>query len=303
MLVALFDWLEERWDGPAALRVLSRALVVAFLGSIAAIELGRQGLLPAALARSLPRTHFRAVELAFYLLLSWEVVGLVFGIARSVSSAAGKQIEIFSLILLRSSFEAFSTLEWPLRWREESDVVLKMLADAAGALAIFVVLGLYYRLLRHRPLAPDEGDRLGRFVRAKKVIALALLAAFAVIGLRSVASLVVRHEGGAFFEAFYTLLIFADVLVVLISLRYSSTYHAVFRNSGLTVATLLLRMALTAPPFLNALLGTAAALFALGLTAAYNAFAPAAPPVSRPAAQPAAVPDEIAGAARPAAPR
>ncbi len=33
------------------------------------------------------------------------------------------------------------------------------------------------------------------------------------------------------------MLIFADVLVVLISLRYSASYHVVFRNSGLAVAT------------------------------------------------------------------
>ena len=71
-----------------------------------------------------------------------------------------------------------------------------------------------------------------------------------------------------------TVLIFADVLMVLISLRYSTTYHIVFRNSGFAVATVLIRLALIAPAPVNALLGIASALFALGLTVAYNTFAP-----------------------------
>ena len=84
----------------------------------------------------------------------------------------------------------------------------------------------------------------------------------------------------AFFDACYTVLIFADVLLVLVSLRYSSTYHVVFRNSGFAIATVLIRLALIAPAPINALLGVSSALFALGLTVAYNAFAPvlAAPP-------------------------
>ena len=39
-------------------------------------------------------------------------------------------------------------------------------------------------------------------------------------------------------EPFYTLLVFADILVVLLSMRYSASYQVVFRNSGLAVATM-----------------------------------------------------------------
>ena len=86
-----------------------------------------------------------------------------------------------------------------------------------------------------------------------------------------------RNEDLHFFETFYTVIVFADVLIVLLSLRYSASYHVVFRNSGLAVATVLLRVALAAPPFYNAALGLAAALFALGLTIACNRIAPVLP--------------------------
>ncbi len=272
----LFDRLEAQWESAAARRLIATTLGIVFAATLVAFELGRRELLPAALARFTPPSHFYAVQVAFYLLLAYEVAGLVFGLARSVANAAGKQLEIFSLILLRQSFEVFGELHEPLAWPEMREVVLQMLSDAGGALALFVILGLYYRLQRHRPFTSDLKDRRS-FIGAKKALALGLLLVFFALGARSLVGALAGLADHLFFEPFYTLLVFADILVVLVSLRYSSNYQVVFRNSGLAVSTVLLRIALAAPPFANALLGLAAALFALALTLAYNAFAPVAP--------------------------
>jgi hypothetical protein len=126
---------------------------------------------------------------------------------------------------------------------------------------------------KHRPLSDDAKDR-ERFVAAKKVIALALIATLVVLAVRSGWGLVTELRPTSFFEAFYTVLIFADVLVVLISIRYSTNYHAVFRNSGLAVATVLLRLALASPPPWTSGLGVAAIVFAIALTTAYERFMP-----------------------------
>jgi hypothetical protein len=272
-LTALFDRLERTFHAGVTRRALSAVLVATFVLALAGIDLAQRGLLGPRLQAALPHSHFHAIELAFYLLLSWEVAGLVFAISQSVANAAGKQFEIFSLILLRRSFEAFAGLDEPLRWGQARAAVGDMLADAGGALLLFVALGFYYALQRHRPLSDDRRDRAS-FVAAKKVIALLLLAVLAVMAARSLWGLVTRLEAHPFFESFYTTLIFADVLVVLLSLRYSAGYHVVFRNSGLAVATLLLRLALPSPPPWSSLLGLGAALFAVGLTLAYNRFAP-----------------------------
>jgi hypothetical protein len=69
-----------------------------------------------------------------------------------------------------------------------------------------------------------------------------------------------------YLHGFYTLLILTDILVVLISQCYQPSFYAVFRNSGYALSTLIIRMALAAPPFFNVLLGIAAALFAIFLT-------------------------------------
>lgn len=268
-----FDRLERAFNSASHRRLLSTGLVVVFLAALLVIELAHRDVLGPALKAALPHSHFHAVELAFYLLLSFEVASLVFAIAKSVSNAAGKQFEIFSLILLRSTFEAFAEMDEPLRWSQAQGVVWPMLSDAVGALLIFVALGFYYPLQRHRPLSEDRLDR-ANFVRAKKFISLVLLVVFSGLALESVWSLLSTAHPNGFFESFYTVLIFADVLVVLISLRYNSSYRVVFRNSGLAVATVMLRLALSAPPPWSGALGLFAVLFAVALTLAYNRFAP-----------------------------
>jgi hypothetical protein len=278
---ALFDRIDGFWESARMRRAVAAVLVVGFLGALAAADAAQRGWLPAPLRLRVPHGHFFAVELALWLLLSWEVVGLVLGLARSVSSAAGKQFEIFSLILLRHSFEEFAHFGEPLTWTEVEPAVGRMLANGFGALLIFVVLGLYHRAQRHLPLTGDARDRES-FIASKKAMALVLVAIFAVLAARAV-----FFGGHGFFESFYVVLVFADILVVLLSLRYSSAYHVVFRNSGLAVATVLLRLALSAPPYWSAALGLAAAVFALGLAAACNRFAPV--DTCAPAAAPPAI--------------
>lgn len=270
--VRLFDALQAWWGGARQQRLSGTALVATFLVALAAIEARRQGWLPPGLAGAIPTNHFHAVQLAFTFLLFLAVIGVVFSLAHSVSESLGRQFEIFSLILLRQTFKELSTFREPIGWTEVSGAIGGMTSDAAGALAVFALLGLFYRLQRRRPITADSRETES-FVRAKKSVALVLLFGFALIGATDLGYAVTGRDTFNFFESFYTLLVLSDILLVLISLRYSSTYRVVFRNSGFAVATLLVRVALTAPPYFNALLGLAAVLFACGLTWAYNAFA------------------------------
>lgn len=268
-----FDALRDRWEAHRTQQRIGSLLVVAFIASLAVIEANRRGALPATLAPRVATSHFAAIGIVFTLLLLLEVVGLVFALARSVADSVGKQFELLSLIFLRKAFFEFARLGEPLEWGRVVAVVRPMLADMGAALAVFVAVELYYRVQRHRAITARE-DEQASFVCGKKVLALALLATFVVLGL-----LALRHPAtGAgmrgFFEVFYTALVFSDVLIVLISLRYSSDYRVVFRNSGFAAATILIRLALTAPEYVDLLLGLGAALFTLALSVAYNACEP-----------------------------
>jgi hypothetical protein len=247
-------------------------IVVAFLGALVAIELGRRGWLPAGLPARLPRSHYGAVVLAFNGLLVLELVALVFALAGSVASSVGKQFELLSLILLRKAFLELSTFGEPVEWSLAARTLPHVLADLAGALVVFVLVALYYRVLRHRAIA--VGDDQAAFVAGKKVVALLLLAAFVLGAADSAWRGLVLGQETRFFEVFFTILIFSDILLVLLSLTYSADYRVVFRNSGFAASTMMIRLALTAPPFVNAALGAGAAAFALVLALAYERLGP-----------------------------
>jgi hypothetical protein len=267
----LFDTLEHFWEHKRTERVAANVLIITFLGTLGVIELRRQGLLPEALAAILPSSHYYAINIAFSMLLALEVLGLVFSLANSVSVSVGKQFEILSLILLRHSFKEFIYFKEPLIWEETLEPVLHILSYAGGGLLIFLLLGVYYKLQKHRAFNQSIVTTT-EFIASKKLVSLLLLVIFSGIVITDTYFYLVGQPTFDFFAIFYTILVFSDVLLVLVSLRYSSNYQIVFRNSGFAVATVVVRLALTAPPYIDVLLGIGAMIFAIGITFAYNRF-------------------------------
>jgi hypothetical protein len=280
----LFDALEHFWEHKRTKRTAANVLIITFLVALSLIELCRQGWLPGGLAAIIPSSHYYAINIAFSMLLGLEVIGLVFSLANSVSDSVGKQFEILSLILLRQSFEEFIYFNEPLVWVQTSNV-LHILSNAGGGLLIFLLLGLYYKLQQHRVIT-QSSVTTADFIASKKLVSLLLLLIFIGIGITDVSFYLSGQPIHDFFAIFYTALVFSDVLLVLVSLRYSSSYEILFRNSGFAVATVVVRLALTAPPFFNVLLGVGAMVFAIGITFAYNGFKKTEVVTSSPAALP-----------------
>jgi hypothetical protein len=270
----VYDALDRLWTRLMHGRALGLTLAIVFVLALAAIELNRLGLLPALLATHVDTRHFTAVVTVFALLLVFEVLTLVFTLPQSVANSVGRQFELVSLIFLREAFIEFGGFGEPIDVAgHRYHSLLVVLADLVGATLIFVCVGFYYRLQHHQRITPDEREQTS-FIAAKKVVALSLFAGFLLIAVTAA----VRYlRGRAMFDLFgdfFTLLIFADILIVLVSLAFTSGYPVVFRNAGFAAAAVLIRLALTAPPFVSVALGVGAALFAVGLTAAYNSFAP-----------------------------
>jgi hypothetical protein len=269
----VFDVLRERWERLATQRRIASALVLVFVIGLLLVEVRRLQWFPADISVRFPSNHFEAILLPFTLLLLAEVISLVFAIAESVASAVGKQLEIMSLILIRQSFKELTFFPEPIVWGTTSSEitrrVLYIVSDAVGALMIFALLVIYFRLQTHQPISQDPDDR-SSFVAAKKTIAILLLVSLAIIAIDVSWLWLATGEEHSFFEVFYTLLIFADVMIVLISLRYSVAYPVVFRYFGFAVATVLIRLALTAPRVVDAGLGVTATVFAIALTWVYN---------------------------------
>lgn len=269
----IFDPLHHLWEEEKMHRKISLFLVVFFLAGLLLIELKRQGVITGTFAEFIPYSHFSAIQKAFTVVLILEVISLIFTLPCSFSRSVGKQFELLALILLRNAFKELSYLPEPISFTGNEQAVLRIVTDGFGALIIFALLGVYYLIQQSKDEGSDESMRsadLFSFVAAKKGLALLLLGAFAYMGLRSGYLNLIGTAHNDFLHDFYTLLILADVLVVLISQCFQPGFYAVFRNSGFALSTMIIRIALAAPPFFNVLLGIAAAVFAILLTIISN---------------------------------
>ena len=262
----LFDPLHHLWEHEKMHKKIAALLTIFFIGSLIGIELNRQGLLPAPISALVPLNHFYAVQAAFTVVLIIEVISLIFTLPCSFSRSVGKQFEIFSLILMRNAFKELSYFAEPITYAGNEEAILRILSNGFGALLIFALLGLYYRIQQKASEESMTPTDIFAFVAAKKGVALILLSIFTVMGIRTLCYTALAIPHGDFLHDFYTILILADILVVLFSQCFQPNFHAIFRNSGYALATLIIRIALAAPPFYNVLLGAAAAIFAILLT-------------------------------------
>ena len=265
-----FDPIHQFWESKRTQSFVAGVLVVVFLAALLGVELNRRDLAPEWLSWFTADSHFYAVNLAFSLVLLIEVVHLVFTVPCSISRSVGTQFEILALILLRGAFKKLSAFPEPITVVGHMAPVQEILAASFGALAIFAMLGLY----RHfcRPEEDIRSDRLFRFVAAKKIVALALLGIFIWMGALDAWLAFRGLPGVEFFPDFYTVLIFSDILLVLIAGRFQPKFRSVFRNSGFVLSTLIIRLALSAPPYYREVLGLASITYALLLTMTYNRF-------------------------------
>jgi len=261
----LFDPLQAFYDHEKLYRKFSVALVFLFVCNLAVIELNRQGFLPAGLAALLPRNHFYAVHAAFTVILVLEVISLIFVLPCSFSRSLGKQFEILSLILIRNAFKELSFFTEPLGYEGNIDKILHILANGFGALLIFALLGVYYKIQKRSGEDSRQIDLYG-FVASKKAISLVLLVSFIGMGGYSLYRTLLGIEHPDFLHGFYTQLILTDILIVLVSQCFHPSAKMIFRNSGYALATLMIRLALVAPVYYNVLLGGAAMVFAILLS-------------------------------------
>lgn len=266
---SIFNRIERNWESNLAKRIIGLLLILTYVVSLILIGLKSSGFIKKPLSGFIPDNYFYAINIAFTLLLFIEVINLVFGIARSVSATMGRQLEIFSLILLRNAFEELTEYTSHPGAAGIHDTILPLLSLAGGALFIFIALVLYKKIICHYQITINIKETQS-FIIWKKIISLLLLIIYSGIGIHNIIIFFQTGYVAEFFETFYTVLIFADILIVLISMRYTHIYSLIFRNSAFALATITIRMALISPAYYNVAIGAGAAVFILGITIAYN---------------------------------
>lgn len=283
----LMDRLEKLFESSKNISILGTILALSFIFGVLAVELNIRGFVPGFLERLIPTKHLVIIAQVFTLVLCFEVISLIFSFVHSVTISMGKQIEVLSLVLLREVFKEFSYFSEPIEWVQAKPFLFPMISSALGALILFIILGFYYRIYQARPITSDI-EETRNFIKIKKNIAFFLLLSFITIIIYEAMLYIQTGHPNKAFETFYTVLIFSDILIILVSMRYSTSYLITFRNSGFAVATVFIRLALMSPPPYSALLGIGSALFVMGISLNYKYYKP-----SESCVRPCLDPDEI----------
>ena len=193
-----------------------------------------------------------ALYTPFSILLAYEVYQLIRAIPESFSTAVGKQFEIVTLLVVRDIFKRLSELEFSGDWTIYSE--LKLIIIECFTFITLFTTSLIYRANSNTDTKVDFKDSdLLNFVQNKQKIAVVLLATYLVVAMFSFSNWIISVSEGdgsvtreIFFLDFFTILILADILILLISYGYSTDFTNLARNTGFILSTVVLRVAIGA---------------------------------------------------------
>jgi len=216
-----------------------------------------------------------AIYTPFSIILYYEVFLLIYYLPRSFTTSVLKQFEIISLILIRRIFYDIPKLEINTNWLENTDN-LQLVYDLIGILIIFFLIYLFSKIKQEIIPIKKFGD-IEKFIKSKKTVSLFLIPIMIFLFLSSIInmdsfSLTSFYDiNEIFYNEFFSLLIIADVLILLLSFEYySERYSQIMRNTGFIICTVLIRSSFSASGAASLLLIISSILFGLLILKIYS---------------------------------
>jgi hypothetical protein len=229
-----------------------------------------------------------AIYTPFSFILVYEVYLLIYYLPKSFTKYVSKQYEIMSLIIIRRLFKDLSNLKISGDWFSIK-YDLQFSYDLATSLLMFFLIYLFY--IQSEPkkniveISTTSSPSVINFIRIKKMLALMLVPLFISLSIYSfttwITDIIINDVNSTasfsninniFFEQFFNILIFADVLLLLFSFYITDDFHKVMRNSGFIISTILLRISFSTTGLVNNLLIVCAILYGLFITIIHNKF-------------------------------
>ncbi|MBT5393374.1 MAG: hypothetical protein HOL18_05245 [Flavobacteriaceae bacterium] len=219
-----------------------------------------------------------ALYTPFSFILIYEAFLLIYYIPRSFTTAVGKQYQIMSLIVIRKIFKDIPLVDLNANWIENADNQ-QLIFDLVGVLIIFFLIYLFKITKERLPIKPVS-EKLDRFIASKKLVSIVLLPILFSI---CIVSFVNWYNGvfieesfdenlnNLFFNEFFTILILADVFILLLSFQYTERYSQLIRNTGFIISTILLRLSFSVSGLTSILLIISGIVFGLLILLIYNA--------------------------------
>ena len=219
-----------------------------------------------------------ALYTPFSFILVYEAFLLIYYIPRSFTTAVGKQYQIMSLIVIRKIFKDIPLVDLNANWIENSNNQ-QLVYDLVGVLIIFFLIYLFKITKENLPIKPVSA-KLDRFIASKKLVSIVLLPILFTICIFSFVNWfngVFIEESfndnlnNLFFNEFFTILILADVFILLLSFQYTERYSQLIRNTGFIISTILLRLSFSVSGLTSILLIISGIVFGLLILLIYNA--------------------------------
>jgi len=219
-----------------------------------------------------------AIYTPFSLILIYEIYLLLFYLPRSFTSCVSKQFEIISLIVIRKIFKDIPQMDLADNWMSSSHN-LELIVDLLGFLILFLLIFLFNKSKQRLPKQAVENSRLLNFIVSKKIVSVMLFGVLGVMLLSNLSQWIygvfnqqnLLNLDSLFFNQFFTLLILADVVILLISFRYTEEYSKLIRNTGFIIATILIRLSFSAEGYLTMVLILTGVSFAYLILQIFNA--------------------------------
>jgi hypothetical protein len=227
--------------------------------------------------------YISAIYTPFSFLLIYEVFLFLIYLPKSFTRSIGKQYEIISLIVLRRIFKDISHFDME-HLTENISENADLLTDMLAVLVLFFLIGVFYHLKKRQPRVDSCMD-IQSFIAIKRLISMILVPVLLGLALYSFGNWTVElfrnnpsnfhlqaDINHVFYDVFFSVLIFVDVFILIISFLYTNYYSQLMRNSGFIISTILIRLSFSASHLTNILLIVLSVIFGVMMLLLYNYF-------------------------------
>ena len=212
--------------------------------------------------KNLQHSYLKAIYTPFSFILFYEVFLLVIIIPKSISEFVGKQFEVITLITLRGFFHDIADLDLKHFININNPKFISLLYDLLASLFMLSLTILYYRIYQNNRKS-EIVNELNNFINIKKLVSLSMIvillllsmSSFYMWGREMLDALKLKQNypnpNTVFYADFFSIMIFVDVLLLIISFIYHFSFFTIFRNASFIITTILIRMSLTTEKPMN----------------------------------------------------
>jgi hypothetical protein len=257
---ALYDLFFSEINKTMLRQLVIRLSIAGFAIHLALIFLARTLAHPPLLIADAGQNYLTAISTPFNFILFYEVLILIAALPSSTTRSIANQFEIVSLIFIREVFKDIAAASDLVTAHRMNLEALPALFDMWGGFLMFFLVCIFRQVAmqRVRPSGtaiPSRGAAL--FIAQKKVVSIGLAALLLGMAIYNIGLLVMAirstlltghgsiESATTFYNDLFTVMIFTDVLILILSLVVSGLYELVFRNAAFVVSTILIRLSLT----------------------------------------------------------